>query len=227
MPGALEPLGSGWKPRACQVADVLGASLEPRAADLLAAWLDLLVLWNARVDLTAARSPDELVDLMLADAIVVASQLPPAARVVDVGSGAGAPGLPLAWLRGDIAMTLVEPMQKRVAFLRAIAGATGPGNVEIVRARAQDLVPREAPGRGPRSSAFDAAISRATLPPRQWLELGARLVARGGSVWVLLAREPPPALAGWLPSSDTAYRWPLTGAPRRAVRYERRHRPDE
>jgi 16S rRNA (guanine527-N7)-methyltransferase len=192
----------------------------------VAAWLDLLVAWNARVDLTAARGPDELVDLALADAIVVAAQLPRGARVVDVGAGAGAPGLSLALLRDDIAMTLVEPLQKRVAFMRAVAGTTGRQNVEIVRVRAQDLAAARARGRelraaAPRFAPFDVAISRATLVPQEWLELGTKLVTLGGSVWVLLARDLPPAVAGWRPVSDTTYRWPLTGAERRAVRYQR------
>jgi 16S rRNA (guanine527-N7)-methyltransferase len=129
-----------------------------------------------------------------------------------VGTGAGAPGLPLALARGDLAVTLVEPLQKRAALLRTVAGslAAGIARPAIVRARGEDLA-----ARGER---FDVAVSRATLPPPAWLELGARL-APAGEVWVLLAREEPPRGEAWTIAEDIRYRWPLTDKERRAVRF--------
>jgi 16S rRNA (guanine527-N7)-methyltransferase len=200
----------------------------PDTVRALAGWIALVSSWNRRIDLTAARTDDELCDLMLADALVLAPRMPtgPAPRrIVDVGSGAGAPGLPVAVLRPDLHVTLVEPLQKRVAFLRTAIGAAllgaapdaegghGPGRAPrpaVVRGRGEDCVGRHAP--------FDAAISRATLAPERWLQLGAAL-APEGDVWVLLAREDPPALAGRTIADDLRYVWPLTGAERRAVRY--------
>lgn len=192
-----------------------GAAVEPETLAALGAWLEGVVEWNARIDLTAARSDDELVDLMIADALVLARHLPQGARFVDVGSGAGAPGLALAILRPDLHATLVEPLDKRVAFLRRSIGALArPGAAlpVVVRGRADALVKQ---GR-----TFDAAISRATLPPPEWLALGARL-APAGEVWVLLAQGDPPSLGGWAKAADLAYRWPLTGASRRALRFQR------
>ena len=58
----------------------------------IASWFDLIATWNAKVDLTAARGPDELADLMLADAVVLSRYAAPSQAVVDVGSGAGGPG---------------------------------------------------------------------------------------------------------------------------------------
>ncbi|AUX27186.1 uncharacterized protein SOCEGT47_077670 [Sorangium cellulosum] len=196
------------------------ASLPARAPAALARWIELVAAWNAKVDLTAARSADELADLMLADARLLSEHVPEGRRVVDVGTGAGAPGLPLALLRPDLEMTLVEPLQKRVAFLRTATGtlvqqgelARAP---RVERARGEDLV------RAGRS--FEVAISRATLAPEAWLPLGAALTAgeppARREVWVLLARDEPPSLPGWAPAGDHRYRWPLTGAERRAVRY--------
>jgi 16S rRNA G527 N7-methylase RsmG len=66
--------------------DDAGADVAPAAREALAAWLDAIVEWNARIDLTAARGDAELVDLMVADALVLARHLPPGARFVDVGS---------------------------------------------------------------------------------------------------------------------------------------------
>ena len=62
----------------------LGATLDPRARGDVETWLARLQEWNARIDLTAARSREELVDLMVADALVLAPRVPPGARVVDV-----------------------------------------------------------------------------------------------------------------------------------------------
>jgi 16S rRNA (guanine527-N7)-methyltransferase len=180
---------------------------EPRSK--LEAWLDLLVTWNARIDLTAARSPEELVDLMVADAVVLAERVPRGASVVDVGAGAGAPGLALAILRPDLRVRLVEPLAKRVAFLRTVVGSIGRTDVALERGRGEDVARR--------GERFDVAISRATLAPPEWLALGMKLA---GSVWVLLAKDAPPVKDDAKITEDTAYAWPLTHAARRAVRYE-------
>lgn len=196
-----------------QAATALGASIDDAALGHLRGWLDAIASWNARIDLTAARSDGELVDLMVADAIVLSGAMKPGARVVDVGTGAGAPGLGLALLRPDLTLTLVEPLQKRVAFLRTVIGTLGASNVTVLRDRGEKLADR--------GERFDVAVARATLPPPEWLALGARLVSPEGSVWVLLAREPDPALEGWKGAEEHAYAWPHTGVERRCVRYER------
>jgi 16S rRNA (guanine527-N7)-methyltransferase len=168
--------------------------------------LDLVVLWNQRVDLTAARSPEELVDLYLTDALVIAAHAGPApdASWIDVGSGAGAPGVVLQLLRPQLQLTLVEPRSKRVAFLRTAIGQLRLGS-KVVGGRSDGI------GGG----ACDLAVSRATFPPEEWLAEGARLARRG--VWVLLARGPAPSLHGWQPAIEVDYEWPLTQVPRRAL----------
>lgn len=190
----------------------LGAEVAPEGIERLAAFVELVSAYNAKIDLTAARSDDELVDLMVADALVLALRLPNRARVVDVGSGAGAPGLPLALVRPDLDVTLVEPLHKRVAFLRTATGAllaSSRARPRVERARGEDLHARGA--------RFDAAVSRATLAPKAWLSLGAKLAL--AEVWVLLARDEPPDLATWTQAADLRYRWPLTGAERRLIRF--------
>jgi 16S rRNA (guanine527-N7)-methyltransferase len=170
-------------------------------------WLDLLRQWNARIDLTAARSDDELRDLMVADATMLSERVPQGASVVDVGTGAGAPGLALALLRPDLRVTLVEPLAKRVSFLRTVIGTLGRTDILLRRERVQDL-----------KDTWDVAISRATLPPGEWLPIALRLAP---TAWTLLAREEPPEVAGAKLVDDVTYTWPLTNATRRAVRHER------
>ncbi len=196
--------------------DVGAAALErlgvsPAAHGPLLQWLRLLVEWNARIDLTAARTDDELSDLMLADAVLLAKHVPHGARVVDVGAGAGAPGLALALMRTDLVVTLVEPLAKRTSFLRTVVGTLARADVVIVRERGEAVATRS-------PSAFDVAISRATLAPASWVPLGLRLAP---ATWALLAREEPPAVPGARVEEDIAYEWPATAAKRRAVRYVR------
>jgi 16S rRNA (guanine527-N7)-methyltransferase len=198
-----------------RAAAILGQTLPEGVTECLSLWLDRLTEWNARVDLTAARATDELVDLMLADALVLSLHLPTGARVLDVGAGAGAPGLALAIVRPDLEVTLVEPLGKRAAFLRTMIGALNRTDIRL-EAKTGDAVARAHGG------AWDVALSRATLPPAEWLELAARLVPEAGSAWVFLARESAPRLEGMSEAETVSYTWPLTGADRRLVRYEKR-----
>jgi 16S rRNA (guanine527-N7)-methyltransferase len=196
-------------------------SLDPfdvpeHAREPLATWLALITQWNARIDLTAARSTDELYDLMLADAIELARldpepKIPEGASVVDVGSGAGAPGLALAILRPDLRVTLVEPLTKRIAFLRTVLGTLGRSDIELVRDRIEPVLKQRPRG-------WDVAISRATLAPAAWLPLALELAP---SAWALLAREEPPTLEGTELVHDITYTWPLTKASRRAIHLRR------
>ncbi len=197
-------------PLIVRAAAALDAPLNELARGAIGLWLERLQEWNARIDLTAARSPEELVDLMLADAFVLAAHIPRGARVVDVGTGAGAPGLALSLLRDDLRVTLVEPLSKRASFLRTVIGAVGRPDVTIERARGAAFTGRRA---------WDVAVSRATLAPPAWLDLGTTLAAPGGVVWALLARDPPPTHPRAEIEGDHAYAWPLTGAQRRAVAY--------
>lgn len=212
----LEKLGTGFSPLIEQLLRHFDLPLAgaDRALFLERAVvvLDLAVEWNARIDLTSVREPDELVDLLFADAAAVAGAggIAPGSRWVDVGSGIGAPGLPLALLAPSIHMTLVEPRTKRVGFLRTLIGTLGLTTVRVERSRSDVLG----------DESFDVAISRATMPPPEWLVEGARLSRR--RVWVLLARaEPPSALAGWSRGPDLSFVWPHTKKERRAAAYDR------
>jgi len=212
---ALAQLGAGFSPLVERVLEAFGLAFggEERAAILAraVAFLDRVVAWNARIDLTAARDAEELVDLTFADAaaVVASGPLDRGERWVDVGSGMGAPGLPLALLAPGLDVTLVEPRAKRVAFLRTVLTELGAVPVHVERRRSDTFD----------AASFDVAISRATLPPAEWLAEGARLAT--GRVWVLLARGERPTLEGWTAVRDVTFQWPLTRRERRAVAFER------
>lgn len=202
---SLNALGRDWLPYLERVLGPLSLPADCAAFERCWRYLDLAVTWNARINLTAARTPEELADLYFADAVLLASGAD--GRWVDVGTGGGPPGLSLAVLRPELELTLVEPRAKRVSFLRQVVVALDLERVTVRRGRSEEL----------EDAGFDTAVSRATFEPAEWLPEGARLATR--VVWVLLARGVAPAHDGWQVDVDQRYDWPLTGARRRAVRY--------
>jgi len=97
-------------------------------------YLDLLAAWSPRVNLTGARTPAERVALLVA-AVLPAAPLPEPGRLIDVGSGNGSPGIVLAALRPELPVVLLEPRQRRWAFLREASRAAGRPDVEVLRER--------------------------------------------------------------------------------------------
>jgi 16S rRNA (guanine527-N7)-methyltransferase len=206
----LPRLSSQWQPKVASALRALGAErlATPEALQGMAELLDQVATWSRAIDLTAARSAEQAVDLYVADAAMLALRCTRATPSwVDVGAGGGAPGLALAVLAPDVQMTLVEPRSKRAAFLRVVGSTVVPGRTVTVRARSEQL----------NDQAWDHAVSRATLRPDQWLREGARL-ARSG-VWVLLSQAEVPQWSGWLVEENISYSWPNTRAARRVVRY--------
>jgi 16S rRNA (guanine527-N7)-methyltransferase len=137
----------------------------------LTAYLERLDAWADRTNLTGARTPEARVDLLVRDVAPLAVLLEPGG-LLDVGSGNGSPGLVLAALRPELPATLLEPRQRRWAFLREAARAMERADVEILRQRHD-----QHPG-PPRANVVVRALA---LP----LDELARLVAPGGQLLVL------------------------------------------
>ena len=103
-------------------------------------YLDLLKDWNSRMDLTAVTDDEETMDKHFIDSLAVLKTglIGEGASLIDVGTGAGFPGMVLAMARPDLRVTLLDAQQKRLNFLQAVAEAAGVENVKIVHARAED-----------------------------------------------------------------------------------------
>ncbi|MDE3012340.1 MAG: 16S rRNA (guanine(527)-N(7))-methyltransferase RsmG [Pseudomonadota bacterium] len=150
----------------------LACELPEGASEALLDYLVLLEKWNRTINLTAIRERERMVTQHLLDSLSVLPSLGAADhRLVDIGTGAGLPGIPLAIARPELQVTLVEPNQKKVAFLRQAKAELNLSNVEVQGVRAEDVVA----GQG-----FDVVISRAFADLPDFVKVGARLVAPKG-----------------------------------------------
>jgi len=171
-----------------------GVSLEDHEFDALGRYLALLMDANTRMNLTAIRDPDEAWSRHLFDALTLIPVLAEVEgvggarpRVVDIGSGGGLPGLPLAIAMGGVDFTLVDATKKKTDFLERAAEALGLGNVRVVNARAeavgQDRGVKTGAGReGAHRASYDAALARAVGRVAMVAELTVPLVRVGGLV---------------------------------------------
>lgn len=163
--------------------DALGLELPATAVDRLLAYRDLLLKWNRTYNLTALKDPEQMLVQHLLDSLAI---LPWVAgpELLDVGSGAGLPGIPLAIARPDLRVTLVDAVQKKAAFQRQAAIELGLANVEARHARVEAL-----------SGQYGIITARAFAELAEFVRLTRPLLASGGR-WL--------AMKGQLPERELA-----------------------
>lgn len=127
-----------------QIEESLRPFLSPVPPDLLqqlSSYLDLLVKWNARTNLTAVRNPEDMVRRHFGESLFAGRFLgdPLPDTLLDLGSGAGFPGIPIALLHRSIAVTLAESQNKKATFLREVVRTLGLKNIQVWDGRAEDL----------------------------------------------------------------------------------------
>ncbi len=175
-----------------QGAATLGLGLEPLQVDQLLGHLALLQKWGAVYNLTAVRAPQEMLHHHLLDSLAVVAPLrqhlettgAQAAHVLDVGSGAGLPGVVLAICCPALQLQCVDTVAKKAAFIQQAALGLGLPNLKGVHARVEKLDGR-----------FDVVTSRAFASLVDFTRLSAQLLAPGG-VWM--------AMKGKLPEDEMA-----------------------
>ena len=191
-----------------RLAAALGGPLSPAALQLLCAYLADVALWNEQIDLTAARTADAMSEVLVADALVLARPglIATGARLLDVGTGAGGPAIPLLILRPDLHATLVEPLQKRVTFLRQ--------TLEMLSLSPRTrIIDKKLDRKKPKlDTEIDVAMSRATFAPDLWLSIGTRLAPH--TLVLTVQPEPPPLPKGVSLEQTVVYQLPFNGAPR-------------
>jgi 16S rRNA (guanine(527)-N(7))-methyltransferase RsmG len=158
---------------------------EPTTIGRLATFLSELDRWRSRINLTGKIAAAELVSHVL-ESVLGERFLSAGAKVVDIGTGGGFPGVPLAIWRPDLEMTWLEPRQRRAAFLRHLVRTVPVENAKVLNARQEDLPP----------ASFGFATSRAVKMDPKTLRV-AHFLKPGGSLvlWTTFPRELAPAMA--------------------------------
>lgn len=173
-----------------------GVLLSPGQQEQLRVYLTLLVDWNARLNLTAIREPQHMVVRHFLDALTCAQVVTAenGRSLIDVGTGAGFPGLPLKILYPDLRLTLVDSVAKKTRFLEAVTAELGLPQVTILAQRAEVLGQQAA-----HRQQYDWAVGRAVAELRVLVEYllpfcrvgGCALAQKGESVTVELAAALP------------------------------------
>jgi 16S rRNA (guanine527-N7)-methyltransferase len=153
----------------------LGVHPSPRQAEQLQGYLDLLDTWNRKFRLVGTRDRHELITRHIADALAAASLASTRSRLIDIGSGAGLPGIPIGIVCPNTAVTLVESRRRPVSFLTEVVSRLDLANVRVREERVEDLVVDEAAAGG-----FDAVTARAWEGLERFLEISAVLLEPAG-----------------------------------------------
>lgn len=164
-----------WRDVLARAAAGVGATA---AAPALVQFVELFERWNQRINLSAARSHDDIAQHVV-DSLALVPHMGEAASAIDVGSGGGFPLIVLGACRPAVAWRGVEPIHKKTAFLSTAVRELRLSNVEIVTRRVDPEI----------DHGFDLATSRATFALDEWLALGQQLVRPGGRVLGMEARE--------------------------------------
>ncbi len=145
----------------------------------LGAYRELLLGWNARVNLTAIRAPREILIKHFLDSLTVLKHVPPGGGLLDIGTGGGFPGLVLKIARPTLAVTLVEARERKVAFLEEVRRRLGLEGCTLLH---QHL----GPGDPALSRQFSAVVSRAFQDPEKFLQLSRGFLSPGGCAIAML-----------------------------------------
>lgn len=179
----------------------------PAEADAFARYLRLLLQWNRVQRLTSYRRPADIAEKLFLDSLLFLRWVSPGpARLVDLGAGAGIPGLPLKIVRPEITLTLVEARRRRVSFLTAVVRELALEGVSVLAGRAEDLLEAD-PGL---QGAYDVVVTRAVAPLPSILPLAMAFLKSGGR---LIASGPPAGKPRPPLPRDTPHRWESVPAP--------------
>ncbi len=193
----------------------MGVRLAPDQLRQLGRHVDLMLKWNKSINLTAITEPDEVVEKHVLDSLAVVPVLP-SGSLLDAGTGAGFPGIPLAIARPELEVALVDSVQKKVAFLKNTLAELRLPKAKAYAVRLEGNPSREELPR------VHAAVARAFAAPEEWLRLARHYVLPGGVAICMLGPSDaiPDKLEELALIQELRYALPYSGAQRRLAIYK-------
>ena len=160
----------------CEGASLIGVDLTSAERDLFMLYLRELKSWNKKINLTGLKSDRDIVIGHFLDSMSAARFVPEGSRLLDIGSGAGFPGIPIKIISPSLEVTLLDSVHKKVVFMREVIRSLGLGGIEAVWGRAEDQ------GNGIERRSFQSVITRAVGPIPGILRLSESYLAAGGRI---------------------------------------------
>jgi 16S rRNA (guanine527-N7)-methyltransferase len=213
-----------WEKRLAEGASrlELGRELPAEWAAQCARYKDELLRWNARVNLTAITAPDEVAEKHFLDSVAALPEVAGGVSLLDVGAGAGFPGLPVKLALPALEVTLVDAVAKKVGFLKHVSAQLQLRGVRAVHGRAEGRPASEG------LPVVDRVVARAFTDLDSWLGLAPAYLAEGGRIVAMLGRAPSraemdaaAARHGLRCVTERRYSLPFSGDPRAVVSFER------
>jgi 16S rRNA (guanine527-N7)-methyltransferase len=181
---ALAALSSSRELLATGLAE-MGLALDAGVQNDLLHYIALLDKWNRVYNLTAIREPERMIGLHILDSLSVLSQVGVSGHVLDVGTGGGLPGIPLAIVLGvsapDVKITMLDTIAKKTTFVRQAIGELGIANADVVTDRVEKYLPQHL---------FDVVISRAFAELKDFVEGAGHLCAADGYMLAMKGVHP-------------------------------------
>ncbi len=163
----------------------MGLTLTQDAQKKLLRYVELLDKWNKVYNLTAVREPERMIGLHILDSLSILSQVGASTRLLDVGTGGGLPGIPLAIALRDTTsgahITMLDTIAKKTTFVRHAIGELGLGNADVVTSRVEKYEPPQR---------FDIVVSRAFAELKDFIEGAGHLCADDGSMLAMKGVHP-------------------------------------
>lgn len=160
-----------------EITEKMDIILSNRQAEQFYEYMLLLLDWNQKINLTAITEPNDIIVKHFVDCATIAEEIDNEAKVIDVGTGAGFPGIPLKILKPDLSLCLVDSLNKRITFLLEVMKKLELKKVEIIHSRAEELGREKA-----YREQFDISVSRAVAPLNVLLEYVSPFVKVGGEI---------------------------------------------
>lgn len=158
-----------------QKAQEIGYTLQEEQLEQFFTYKELLIEWNKKMNLTAIEQEEDIITKHFIDSLSIASYIPDTTKIIDIGTGAGFPGIPLKILKKDLSITLLDSLNKRITFLEEVIRNLSLENIQAVHARAEELAHKEE-----YREQYDIAVSRAVAPMHTLLEYMLPYVKIGG-----------------------------------------------